>query len=190
MHSLGKNRLSSVPELSHTASASPSNSIAASETASATGEHRSKHDTQDAWRVFFPAMSTTIVKWAMNAKAHVRQQATSCCIGDLCGAGDGETVPDEIVIRAESVVGEKATDIELMPVSTFDDPNPWNVEPKTRMDQEPWSLPLRIRRTTRWNDIPDDPVDEISLKGSSSYCSSDGDDERKLPASTEPCMSR
>jgi hypothetical protein len=187
MHSLGKNRLSSVPELSHTASASPSNSIAASETASANGEHRSKHDTQDAWGVFFPTLSTAIVTWAMNAKAQVRQQATSCYIGDLCGAGDGEMVPDEIVIRTESVVGEKATDIELMPVSTFDDPNPGIVETKSRMDQEPWSRPLQIRRTTRWNDIPDDPVDEISLKGSSSYCSSDGDDERKLPTLTEPC---
>jgi hypothetical protein len=190
MHSLGKNRLSSVPELSHTASASPSNSIAASETASANGERPTKHDTQGAWRVFFPTISTAITTWAMNAKAQVRQQATSCCIGDLCGAGDGETVPDEIVIRTDSVVGEKATDIELMPVSTFDDPHLGNVEPKNRMDQEPWSLPLQIRRTTRWNDIPDDPVDEISLKGSSSYCSSAGDDERKLPIATELCMRR
>jgi hypothetical protein len=184
MPPLGKN--SSVPELSRTTSATPTNSIAASESGSvrAAGES-AKFGSQEPWMLFFPAaLSTTIIAWAMKAKAHVRQHATSCCAGDLCGPSNSEMIPDEIVIQSSgSLVGENIRDIELMPVSTFDEPGASLIgfEVGGSNSREPWRAPLQIRRTNRWNKIPDDPVDEVSLKGSSYDCSSDDEDERKDP---------
>ncbi len=43
-----------------------------------------------------------------------------------------------------------------------------------------WTVPHPIRRT-KWNEIPHDPVDEVSLKGSSMYLSDGEDDVKALP---------
>ena len=41
-------------------------------------------------------------------------------------------------------------------------------------------MPHPIRRT-KWNEIPYDPVDEVSLKGSSMYLSDGEDDVKAVP---------
>ena len=43
-----------------------------------------------------------------------------------------------------------------------------------------WTVPHPIRRT-KWNEIPYDPVDEVSLKGSSMYLSDGEDDVKAIP---------
>jgi hypothetical protein len=124
----------------------------------------------------------TIMAWAVKTNARVRQHASACCTGDFCGADDG-AIPDEIVIQSKpsepySVVGDNATDIELMPVSTFDDASVYGLDTGSRAEDEArqWS---HQRRHSRWNEVPEDPVDEVSLKGSSFYCSSDEEDDGK-----------
>ena len=127
----------------------------------------------------------TILAWAVKANARVRRHAAACCTGDLCGTDDGEMIPDEIVIQTkpsgvDSVVGHSTRDIELMPVSTFEDASVVGIAIGTRTGSAPWWEPHQIRRT-RWNDVPDDPVDEVSLKGSSFYCSSDDEGDQQDP---------
>ena len=83
-------------------------------------------------------------------------------------------------------VGTSKTDIEL---TTFEassivgtDVN-YGVNHASNVDHgydASWTVPHPIRRT-KWNEIPYDPVDEVSLKGSSMYMSDGEDDLVALP---------
>lgn len=130
------------------------------------------------WTVIFPEIGLAIATWADKANASVRQHASTCCSGDLFGPDDGELVPGMIVIQTDSIVGEKATDIELMPVSTFDD-DLVGITVDSKSTDSLWKATQYQKCHTVWNEIPDDPVDEVSLKGSSFYCSSSDEDYSK-----------
>jgi hypothetical protein len=100
----------------------------------------------------------TVMAWATKGNTFIREQATVCWKADFCDVHrDDGNVPEEIFIRSSpsdacSVVGEKETDVELMPMQ----------------------LPRHsFYRKSHWNEIPEDPVDEVSLKGPSFGCSSD-----------------
>ena len=105
--------------------------------------------------------TVTVMTWATKGNTFIREQATVCWKADFCDVhrDDGD-VPDEIYIRSSpsdacSVVGEKETDVELMPMP----------------------LPRHsFYRKSHWNEIPEDPVDEVSLKGPSFGCSSDDEE--------------
>lgn len=175
--------LFTVPEFTRTVSASPTNSIAASLESNQDEEHP-KPSVKHSWSVLLPVITMTIMAWAVKTNARFREHASACCTGDFCGA-DAREIPDEIVIQnkpseACSVVGNGTKDIELMPVSTFDDASVLGSEIGRRAENAAIRWPAQIRRT-RWNCVPEDPVDEISLKGSSFYVSSDDEDDYKEP---------
>lgn len=178
---------SHIPDLSQTESGSAGHSIAASQPPKhIRREARSKPSTKESWSLFLPVIGMAIMAWAVKANASVRQHASACCTGDICGADDAGMIPDEIVIQStsnssefkkDSVVGDNATtDIELMPVSTFDDVSVEESYAGSRTGYWPRGVTEQVCRP-RWNVMPEDPVDEVSLKGSSFYCSSDDDDD-------------
>jgi hypothetical protein len=147
--------------------------------------------------------------WAQKANARVRQHATACCTGDLCVGTDpsGPTIPEEIVFQKcknqhqssvdscslpnnnnyptpSSGVGTSKTDVEL---TTFEASSIVGTDVYHEFSGEidngydaSWTVPHPIRRT-KWNEIPIDPVDEVSLKGSSMYLSDGEDEPEALP---------
>jgi hypothetical protein len=169
-------------------SVSASNSIASSQNHSAT-DHNDKNETTSSeqannrrvnWSAFVPAVGTTILTWALEANARVRQHASACCTGDFCVVTDsaGEMIPEEIVFqckrpKSNSDAAGNSNDIELEEFSAIGSEGLANNSPEY---EAPWTVPLPIRRT-KWNELPEDPVDEVSLKGSSSYWSSSDDEE-------------
>lgn len=113
-------------------------------------------------------------------KTNVREKATACVRGDICFAEDG-SVPGEIVVKSGncSVAGDKPEDVELMPVATFEnatviDDSVVDDDTDTRVGA---MSALRLVRNSTWNTLPEDPVDVVSLKGSSFYCSSSDEDD-------------
>jgi hypothetical protein len=213
---------------------SPSNSISSSQQASEIDNHptNSKHDhhqqqnrsEQMNWSLLVPVIGMTILTWAQQTNARVRQHATACCSGDFCIGTDtvGPAIPEEISfqkcknhhrtsIDIRSVAtptslhrhhhhhhhatattsgtnhsgveqySNATTDIELttFEASSIIGTTTTDVNDGLEYDTS-WTVPHPIRRT-KWNEIPDDPVDEVSLKGSSMYMSSSEDDEVVLP---------
>jgi hypothetical protein len=186
---------------------SRSNSISSSQDPSETEAnnnneiHSEHHDNSKPthWTVLFPTIGMSILTWAVKTNARVRQQATACCCtGDFCVDADnvvGEPIPEEIVFQSKnknasslndlSVTGTDANanprDIEL---TTFEDSsvvgvdNIDNTNKTTQAYATSWTVPHPIRRT-KWNELPEDPVDEVSLKGSSFYMSSSDDDDEQ-----------
>jgi hypothetical protein len=166
-------------------------------------EYYSKHDHQARtestnWSLLVPVIGTTIMLWAQKANARIRQHATACCTGDFCVVTEtvGPTIPEEISfqkcknqsrqsptessLRDQPIptlskdVSTAKTDIEL---TTFEASSVAGTDThggKSEYDAS-WMVPHPIRRT-KWNEIPHDPVDEVSLKGSSMYMSEEGDD--------------
>jgi hypothetical protein len=119
------------------------------------------------WLVILPIVGVTIMVWAARANTHVRQQVSACC-ADFHFFDDSH-VPEEIIFHScksetVSVVGDKPDDIELMPVSTFEN------TPKI-MDVSATIM----KRNTSWASLPSDPVGDISLQSSSFYCSNNED---------------
>ena len=162
------------------------------------------------WSVLVPVIGMTIMMWAQKANARVRQHATACYSGDFCVGTDtpGPTIPEEIIFQKcknqhrKSVdtrsslpnneknstpshgVATSKTDIEL---TTFEASSVVGTDVyhnhSAGNDSEydaSWTVPHPIRRT-KWNEIPHDPVDEVSLKGSSMYMSDGEDDLEALP---------
>ena len=114
------------------------------------------------WSVAFQVATAAAIAWASKGNTFIREHASVCWTGDFCDVqrDDGE-VPEEIFIRNSpsgtcSVAGDNETDIELMPMA----------------------LPRQtFYRKSHWMEVPHDPVDEVSLKGSSFYCSSSSSEE-------------
>ena len=157
------------------------------------------------WSVLVPVIGMTIMMWAQKANARVRQHATACYTGDFCVGADtsGPNVPEEIIFQKcknqhrksvdscsslpdnartpaqSNCLGTSKTDIEL---TTFEASSIVGTDVYHNHSGDggsgydaSWTVPHPIRRT-KWNEIPHDPVDEVSLKGSSMYWS-DGEDE-------------
>ena len=125
-----------------------------------------RHDTTtngfQSWSAAFQVAAAAAIAWAAKGNTFIREQASVCWTGDFCDLQRDEgDVPEEIFIRnspsgACSVAGDKETDIELMPMA----------------------LPKHsFYRKSHWIEVPHDPVDELSLKGSSFYCSSTSSEE-------------
>jgi hypothetical protein len=131
------------------------------------------------WSEIVPIVGTTILTWALQANARVRKHASACCTGDFCVVDSaGEMIPEEIVFQCKrpktnSKAAGNPNDIELEDFSVTDSEVLENTSPEY---EAPWTIPLPIRRT-KWNEIPEDPVDEVSLKGSSAYLSSSDDED-------------
>lgn len=163
-------RLSSA---SNSISSSPSHADEKNEASSSTPHNNKRIN----WSVVIPVVGRTILSWALQANARVRQHASACCTGDFCVGAEttGEMIPEEIVFqcrrpKTNSSVNSNSNDIELEEFSVIGTGSLVNTKPEY---EEPWKLPIR---RTKWNELPEDPVDEVSLKGSSSYLSSSDDE--------------
>jgi hypothetical protein len=143
------------------------------------------------WSVMVPTIiGPTISMWAQKANIHIRQHATACCTGDFCVGTATEmnepTIPEEISfqkcktdcsVSASTSAGMQhhpssfnkhdveLTTFEASSIVAGDSPKSINDEYDTA-----WTVLYPIRRT-KWNEVPYDPVDELSLKGSSMYMS-------------------
>ena len=196
---------------------SPSNSISSSLEESDADQDQPNYKQQNRsdsvhWSVLVPVIGMTIMMWAQQANARVRQHATACCTGDFCVGTDnaGPTIPEEISFKkcknrsrkyvdahSSSCIVDKnhisssraetsKADIEL---TTFEASSVVGTDVQGGTRNHPsdvstgydssWTVPHPIRRT-KWNEIPYDPVDEVSLKGSSMYMSDDEDDVEAL----------
>jgi hypothetical protein len=125
------------------------------------------------WLIIIALVGVTIMAWAARSNAHVRQKVSTCCAGDFCFFDDSH-IPEEIILHncksdTASVVGDRPEDIELIPVSTFE-----NAQTKIK---DVSATNSNMKRNTSWASLPSDPVGEISLKGSSFYCSDDDDED-------------
>lgn len=127
-------------------------------------ENRSK---PYSWTVAIPIVTVTIMAWITKGNEFMRESVSACWTSEFCL---NDEIPTEIVIRSSrseafSVAGDNAADIELQPISSTKD--------DARTDTK------RLYSHTKWN-LPEDPVDEISLKGPSfdSSCSVDEDELR------------
>lgn len=153
---------SAVPSLirSETVSAGSSSSSVSAVEQQATMHAEDKEDKNSgmhSWSVVIPIVTVAVMAWAAKGNTFIRERATACLNGDICFVDNqDQDVPDEIVV---SVVGENAADIELQPISGPGVPRQC------------------FYRKSNWRNFPVDPVDEVSLKGSSYDCSSDEDDD-------------
>ena len=94
------------------------------------------------WAFVCPVLSVSLMAWAFRRSANRR------CV--CCGEMD-DVVPGEIVIvnkEADSVIGDRSTDVELMPVSTM--------------------------RSRSWTDCGADPVADIPVKESFDWSVEEG----------------
>ena len=101
--------------------------------------------------------------YSVKTDSRVRQRVQACFGDDLGSCLVG--IPEEIVIEKKA---SNATDIELQPVLTSDQ----------GVTKEFTLPPVRM---ISWNSLPDDIVDEVSLK--SSFYNSDDDDDDDEPKS-------
>jgi hypothetical protein len=190
---------------------SPSNSISSSQQESeiepeqTDSKHCSNqnHSERMNWSSLVPVIGMTILTWAQQANARVRQHATACCAGDFCIGTDtvGPNIPEEISFQKCKSQNRKSIDVRsVASTPSLHHPSSKNksgadINPDTDIElttfeassiigidvndtlgyDTSWTVPHPIRHT-KWNEIPDDPVDEVSLKGSSMYMSSDDDD--------------
>jgi hypothetical protein len=184
----GEESPSSAPtELSNKPTISPARAVTSlSATTPANASEGRKIHTAASFLI--PLISFSIMAWAAQRNPKVREQVARCCSGEFCAAND--VVPDEIVIRpCNSVVGEHASDIELQPVSTFENSSAvWDsilpTDARGDVPRGDRNLTLNIRRIIKshsWNTLADDPVDEVSLKGSSCFSSSSSGEDRDDP---------
>lgn len=197
---------------------SPSNSISTSLEGSDADHDQSNYTQRNRsesthWSVLVPVIGMTIMMWAQQANARVRQHATACCTGDFCVGTDntGPTIPEEISFQKCKYQHRKSLDTRFSPYIVDKNLIPFYGVKTSKTDIElttfeassivgtdfhggahsppsdtgsgydaSWTVPHPIRRT-KWNEIPYDPVDEVSLKGSSMYLSDDEDEVEALP---------
>lgn len=161
------------------------------------------HDTQHCknkrnWSTMFPNLGGTMMTWVEHANLRIRYHAsTICCTGDYYNTV-AEPIPDEIIIK-QSTMRNKSLDctrsvtatstatttssdpIELTTFEDFsiigitddDKHHTQNIGNQTWMSSNESSY----HASHPWNIRPEDPVSEVSLKGSSYYDSTTSDED-------------